>query len=134
MMSPAKTMFLPKQQRERLDLHLLGLAASPALQAHDEHHERADDADEQRHPVDARPFRQHRGTAPMSVMSGRKPDAMFWNSFANGPTNWPSSMLPVRPRKISMPPSVTMKEGIVRIGHEIALRRADQRARDAGRR
>ena len=30
----------------------------------------------------------------------------------NGPTNCPSRILPVKPRKISMPPSVTMKDGI----------------------
>ena len=43
---------------------------------------------------------------------------MSWKPRANGPTNWPSSRLPVRPRKISMPPSVTMNEGYARIGDQ----------------
>ena len=59
-----------------------------------------------------------------------KPALMLWKSLGNGPTNWPSSMLPVRPRKISMPPSVTMNDGILLIGDEITLRRADHAAED----
>ncbi len=51
--------------------------------------------------------------SPKSLKSGMKPALIDWNPFANGPTNWPCSMFPVSPRKISMPASVTMNDGIL---------------------
>ena len=48
----------------------------------------------------------------MTERVAKKPELMLWKSGGKGPTNCPSRMLPVRPRKISMPPSVTMKDGI----------------------
>ncbi len=36
-----------------------------------------------------------------------------WNSFGNGPTDAPPSTVSARPLKISMPASVTMKDGIL---------------------
>ena len=105
---------LADEQRQRLDLHPVRLGPAPAPEAGDEHRHRADHADQATTPSGSEPTRAaHWPAEPMSVKSGRKPEAMFWKPFGKGPTNCPSSMLPVRPRKISMPPSVTMKEGIL---------------------
>ena len=50
---------------------------------------------------------------PKSLKSGMKPALMDWKPLANGPTNWPCNMFPVSPRKINMPASVTMNDGIL---------------------
>ena len=49
---------------------------------------------------------------PKLLKSGIKPALIDWKPLAKGPTNWPNNRFPVRPRKISMPARVTMKEGI----------------------